>query len=186
MFGIAKGQFEHIQTSRLFRQRDVYPLLKSSPFKIRKNEMKNPILLKTIQIKYNRTNKERKTEKKELTLPDCGIEDPRNIGGGQDENALLVFADALHLDEEFGFDAAGRFRFVLRSGGAQRVDLVDEDDGRLVRARQFEQVAHQLLRLAQPFRHQIGRRDAEKCRIVGLGRHRFGQIRFARTRRLFE
>jgi len=49
----------------------------------------------------------------------------------------------LHLNQELSLDSAGRFAFVLVPGAAQRVHLVDEDDGGLVLAGQFKQVPHQ-------------------------------------------
>ena len=30
--------------------------------------------------------------------PDCGVQDPRNVGGTENENAIVVVAHALHLD----------------------------------------------------------------------------------------
>lgn len=49
----------------------------------------------------------------------------------------------LHLDQELCLDATRRLALVLVPGAAQRVHLVDEDDGGLVLASQVEQVFHQ-------------------------------------------
>lgn len=49
----------------------------------------------------------------------------------------------LHLHQELGLDPASRLTLVLAPGAAQRVDLVDEDDGRTVFPGQLEQVLHQ-------------------------------------------
>lgn len=49
----------------------------------------------------------------------------------------------LHLHQELGLDPASRLALVLTSGAAQRVDLVDEDDGWTVFSGQLEQVLHQ-------------------------------------------
>ena len=65
---------------------------------------------------------------------------PGDVGRAEDEDALSVFADAVHLDEQLRFDAAGGLRLAFAARAAQRVDLVDEDDGRLVLARHREEL----------------------------------------------
>lgn len=49
----------------------------------------------------------------------------------------------LHLDQELGLDPPRRLALVLAPGAAERVDLVDEDDGRPVLSGQSEQALHQ-------------------------------------------
>lgn len=49
----------------------------------------------------------------------------------------------LHLNQELSLNTASSLALVLTSGAAQRVDLINEDDGRLVLPRQAEQVLHQ-------------------------------------------
>lgn len=55
----------------------------------------------------------------------------------------------LHLDKEFCLDAARCFALILITGTAQRVHLVYEDDGGLVRASQVKQVLHKPERIEE-------------------------------------
>lgn len=55
----------------------------------------------------------------------------------------------LHLDQELRLDAPRGLAFVLVSGAAQRVHLVDEDDGGFLLAGQVKQVLHQPYRNKQ-------------------------------------
>ena len=71
---------------------------------------------------------------------DGRVELPGDVGGAEDEDALGVVADAVHLDEELGLDAAGGFGFAFAAGAAQGVDLVDEDDGGAVFAGEGEEL----------------------------------------------
>lgn len=60
------------------------------------------------------------------------VEAPGEVGGAKDEDPLVVVVDAVHLDEELGLDAArGLGLAALAAGGAEGVDLVDEDYGGL-------------------------------------------------------
>ncbi len=90
--------------------------------------------------------------------------------------------DCAHLHEELRLDAPGGLALALRARRAERVDLVDEDDGRLRLARHLEHLLHQLLRLALPLAHQVGGRHREESR-VRLGRHGLRQERLTGTRR---
>lgn len=49
----------------------------------------------------------------------------------------------LHLHQELGLDATRGLALVLVPGAAQRVHLIDEDDGGLLLAGQVKQVLHQ-------------------------------------------
>ena len=71
---------------------------------------------------------------------DGGVELPGNVCGAEDEDALAVLADAVHLHQHLRLDAPRRLALALAAGAAQRVDLVDEDDGRLVLARHGEEL----------------------------------------------
>lgn len=63
----------------------------------------------------------------------------------------------LHLHQELGLDPASRLALVLAPGAAQRVDLVDEDDGRIVFSGQLEQILH------QPERKAVRNQRSQGC-----------------------
>ena len=73
-----------------------------------------------------------------------GIEDVGTVGGRQEDDALLL-VEAVHLDEEL---VERLLTFVVTAAEPRaavttdRVDLVDEHDGRRGVLRLFEQVAH--------------------------------------------
>ena len=73
---------------------------------------------------------------------DGGVELPGDVGGAEDEDALGVAADAVHLDQEFGFDAPAGFGFAFAAGAAEGVDFVDEDYGGFVFAGHGEELFH--------------------------------------------
>lgn len=75
------------------------------------------------------------------TPADGRVELPGNVGRAEDEHTLAIFAYAVHLDEHFRFYPARGFGFAFPAGPAERVDLVDEDDGRLVLAGHGEELA---------------------------------------------
>jgi hypothetical protein len=79
------------------------------------------------------------------TPPNRGVELPGDIGCAQDQNALGVFADTVHLYKQFGFDTSGRLGFSFATRDAQSVDLVNEDDGRLVFTCHIEKLLNQSL-----------------------------------------
>jgi hypothetical protein len=111
---------------------------------------------------------------------DGGVQHPGQVGGGQGQHALVVVADAVHLHQELGLHA-GRVlaRRVARIAAAgQRVDLVDEDDGRAILAREAEEVADEPFAFANPLGRHVVAADAEQ-RVVALGRHRLRQVRLA-------
>jgi hypothetical protein len=62
------------------------------------------------------------------TSSNRGVELPGDVGGAKDEHSFAIAADAVHLHEEFGFDAAGGFGFAFAAGAAEGVDFVDKDD----------------------------------------------------------
>ena len=45
------------------------------------------------------------------------------VGSAQNQDARLVAADALHLHQELGLDAAGRLALAIPSAAAQRINL---------------------------------------------------------------
>ena len=56
---------------------------------------------------------------------------------------IQLVAHTLHLHEELSLDSPRRLALRVRAGGAEGVHFVDEDDGRLPCARNFEQRLHQ-------------------------------------------
>ena len=74
---------------------------------------------------------------------DSGVELPGDVCCAEDEDAGGVVAYAVHLDEHFGFDAAGGFGFAFATGAAEGVDFVDEDDGGLVFASHGEELFYE-------------------------------------------
>lgn len=71
---------------------------------------------------------------------DGGVELPGDVGGSQDEDAARVLADAVHLHEQLRLDAPRGLGLAFASWAAQRVDFVDEDDGRFVFAGHGEEL----------------------------------------------
>ena len=71
---------------------------------------------------------------------DGRVELPGDVGRAEDEDALGVPANAVHLDEELGFYAAGGFGFAFPAGTAEGVDFVDEDYGGFVFAGHVEEL----------------------------------------------
>jgi hypothetical protein len=74
------------------------------------------------------------------------VERPGEVSGRQQQHTVVVVAEALELGLKLGLDAvrelvgaaAGAATFAA---GAQRVDLVDEDDGGLLFAGELEEAA---------------------------------------------
>lgn len=66
----------------------------------------------------------------------------RPVGGPDNNNALVPGGDAVELDQELGLQAAAGLVLARASGRENAVDLVDEDDGWLHRARYLEQHPH--------------------------------------------
>ena len=90
--------------------------------------------------------------------------------------------EAVHLDQQLVqrllllVVAAQAGKGAARA--AQRVELVDEDDGRRLGARLLEQVAHPRRAHADEHLDELAARDGEE-RHAGLARHRPGQQRLA-------
>lgn len=76
--------------------------------------------------------------------PDGGVQGPGEVRRGEEEDAVVVVAEAVHLDEEFGLEAG----CVLGVGGAavavaaEGVDFIDEDDGGFLFPREGEELSH--------------------------------------------
>ncbi len=74
------------------------------------------------------------------------VERPREVGGRQYQDAVVVIADAVELDQELSLHAGGKLVGAVTGAaafavGAQRVDLVDEDYGGFLFARELEKTA---------------------------------------------
>lgn len=78
------------------------------------------------------------------------VETPWDVGGRKDEDPVGVVADTVHLDEELGLDAAGRLGLVVGTGGAERVDLIDEHDAGTLGSGHVEESLDELLGLTKP------------------------------------
>ena len=118
------------------------------------------------------------------TPADGRVEPPGDVGGGEDEDAVGVVADTVHLDEELGLDAAGRLTLVVGTGRAERIDLIDEDDAGTLGTGHVEEGLHKLLGLTEPLGEKGGGGDGEEGRVVGLGGNSLGEERLTGTRGL--
>ncbi len=63
--------------------------------------------------------------------------------------------------------------------GTKNILLTDENDARLVFSGELEQISDEFLGFTEPLRDKISARDREKGRVIGLGRHGFGQVGFS-------
>mmetsp|Transcript_67008 Transcript_67008/g.161960 ORF Transcript_67008/g.161960 Transcript_67008/m.161960 type:complete len:368 (-) Transcript_67008:8-1111(-) len=110
------------------------------------------------------------------------IDLPRCVSRAEHEHVLASLANTVHLNEEFCLDAARRLALALGARSHQRINLVDEHDGVVMRPGHLEQVAHVLLRLALPLADQVGRRHRQE-RALRFRGHGLGQVGFSRPRR---
>src|ERR1044071_2863836 len=74
---------------------------------------------------------------------ECGIEDVGAIGRGDNDDAV-VLGEAVHLDEQLIERLLTLFvtERIATAIAAHGIELVDEDDARLVATRLLEQLAH--------------------------------------------
>mmetsp|Transcript_14031 Transcript_14031/g.45072 ORF Transcript_14031/g.45072 Transcript_14031/m.45072 type:complete len:283 (+) Transcript_14031:23-871(+) len=93
--------------------------------------------------------------------------------GGRDDNDPREGLHAVHLVQKLREDAR-RDLAPTGADGRERVDLVEEDNGGCARARLAEERRHQLLRLANPLREELGALDGEeaRARVCGEGARR--------------
>mmetsp|Transcript_80622 Transcript_80622/g.215997 ORF Transcript_80622/g.215997 Transcript_80622/m.215997 type:complete len:277 (-) Transcript_80622:738-1568(-) len=87
------------------------------------------------------------------------VDAPREVGGAQHQHAVERVAETVHLHEQLRLDASRALALRVAAHRGDGVDLVDEDDGGLVLARHGEELAHQLLALAQPLAGEVGGAD---------------------------
>mmetsp|Transcript_9902 Transcript_9902/g.19980 ORF Transcript_9902/g.19980 Transcript_9902/m.19980 type:complete len:289 (+) Transcript_9902:57-923(+) len=110
----------------------------------------------------------------------------RPVAGADDEDlpaaVAAALADAVKLDEELGLEAPARLVLIGAAGAQHRVDLVDEDDGRLSLPRTREERPHQLFRLPDPLGGEGGGAYGEEG-AGGLGGDGLGEHRLAVARR---
>merc|ERR1719327_2424332 len=66
-------------------------------------------------------------------------------------------------------------RAVVEARAADRVDLVDEDDARLLRAGHLEELAHHARALAHVLLHQLAADDADEARVRPVGHRARGE-----------
>ena len=111
------------------------------------------------------------------------IEDVVPVRRGDDDDALGL-GEAVHLDQQLvqrllALLVAQR---VAAAIAADRVELVDEDDARLVAARLLEQLAHARRADARVHLDEVGSADGDEGHARFAG-HRPRQQRLARSRR---
>ena len=113
-----------------------------------------------------------------------GIEDVGTVGGREEDDALLL-VEAVHLDEQLVERLLAFVVTATEPGAAvtaDRVDLVDEHDGRRRVLRLFEQVAHARRAHADEHLDEVGAAD-RKERHARLTGNRLGEQRLAGARR---
>lgn len=133
-----------------------------------------------------------------------GIQLPGNVCCAEDQNALGVLADTVHLNEQFRLDTTRCLRFTFSTRTAERVDFVNEDNRRLVFSGHVEELLHKSVEvgmlalgtsmwryktpnvsipftLTHPLRHQVTTTDTEESAVC-LRRNSLGEIGLSRTR----
>jgi hypothetical protein len=113
------------------------------------------------------------------------VEDFRAVGGGEDDQPDRG-VEAVHLGQQLVEGLLALVVAAHRGEGAacasQRVEFVDEDDGRRLLARLLEQVAHPRRADADEHLDEFGSGDGKE-RHPGLARDRLGEQRLAGPRR---
>jgi len=87
---------------------------------------------------------------------------PRGVGCAECQDAFSAVAAAVHLDEELGLDATGRFVFALRSLAAKRIDLINKDERRLFLASHLKKILDEALGLTLPLADEVGGGNGEE------------------------
>ena len=111
----------------------------------------------------------------------------KNVGtvGGRDENHRLVVLEAVHLDKQLVERLFALVVAAAQAGttlAADRVDLVDEDDGRSLFLGLLEEVAYAGGAHAHEHLHKVRATDGEE-RYARLAGNRLGKKGLARSRR---
>ena len=81
---------------------------------------------------------------------DSVIKLPGHVGSTEHQDTVHIVADTLHLDEELCFDATGGVILAFATLAAQRVDLINEDNGWLALSCHLEELLDQSLILSHP------------------------------------
>ena len=76
---------------------------------------------------------------------DGGVQLPGHIARTQHQDAVVVIAHTLHLDQEFCFNSAGGFVLTLTSAAAQGINFIYEYNSRFIFSSEFEQLLDQSL-----------------------------------------
>jgi len=63
---------------------------------------------------------------------DGWIELPGYVWRTKHEDTIIVIANSLHLNKELSFNSSGCLILSLAATSTEWIDLIDEDDGRLV------------------------------------------------------
>jgi hypothetical protein len=82
--------------------------------------------------------------------PQRGVDVPRVVGGGEDEDALVVGLRAVELGQELVDDVASAAVAQVRALLAERVELVEEQHARGAAAGDLERLVQAALALAHP------------------------------------
>jgi hypothetical protein len=104
------------------------------------------------------------------------------VRSSQDQYSVLLISNAFHLSQKLTFDSLCSIILVLRSGTAQGIDLVDEDDRGFPLSGKVEEGADHLLALAHILAQYFGGFDGEEG-CVGFCGASFGEEGLACARR---
>ena len=88
--------------------------------------------------------------------PDGCVEIPRDIRGAEDQDTIVVDAHSLHLNQELCLDSSSSVVFRVGASAAERVNLVDEDDGRFTGSGKYKQTLDKSFAFSEPLADEIG------------------------------
>lgn len=106
---------------------------------------------------------------------DGGVQPPRDVRGPQNQDPIIVHPNPLHLNQKLCLDSTRGIVLRIRPRTAERVHLVNEDDGRFAGPSQLKEVLDESLALSQPLGDEIGGGDGEEGGL-GFGRHCLGEV----------
>jgi len=66
------------------------------------------------------------------------IQRPRYVRGPKDKHTGVIVTNAVHLNQKLRLDTSRALRLALATGTSERIDFVDENNGRLVFSRHLE------------------------------------------------
>lgn len=116
-----------------------------------------------------------------------GVERVRPVGGHEhlDIPARVKAVELVDDLEHGALHLVVAARAVVEARAAHRVHLVEEDDARLLGARELEQLAHHPRALADVLLHELGADHADEAGVGAVGDGARGE-RLARARRAVE